>query len=224
MRSLSKQERPREKFILQGSKRLSDAELLAILLGSGSQDASAIELAREILHSCQHDLQRLARLGVQGLCKFKGVGPAKAVTIAAAIELGSRTQKSAGQQDSKVIRSSADVYQLCSHQFSNLVHEEFRVLYLNRRNAVQLDKPISKGGISGTVADPKIIIGTALEQKSSALVLMHNHPSGNLKPSEADKMLTKKIANAAQFLDLKVLDHLIFTDSGFFSFADEGLL
>ncbi|WP_207427875.1 DNA repair protein RadC [Pedobacter sp. SYSU D00535] len=223
IKSWAEEDRPREKLLSQGRRSLSDAELIAILIGSGNREETAVELSRRILYSFDNDLDKLGRLSVNELSKFKGIGEAKAITIMAALELGRRRRESEKPQLSK-ITGSRDIYQLLNRYFSDLNHEEFWILLLNRANGVLSRHLISKGGQSGTIADPKIIFKSALENNAASIILAHNHPSGNLKPSQADISLTRKLREAGSFLDIAVLDHLIFTNSSYFSFADEGLL
>jgi DNA repair protein RadC len=223
IKAWAEQDRPREKLLANGRRLLSDAELIAILIGSGNRNESAVELSKRILNHYDQNLNALGKLSVQELCKFKGIGEAKAISIIAALELGRRRKEEENPVASK-ISSSKDIYQFLASYFSDLPHEEFWILLLNRANKIITRILISKGGQAGTVADPKIIFKAALEHHAAFVVLAHNHPSGNLKPSGADIQLTKKIAEAALLLDMVVLDHLIFADSGYFSFADEGLL
>lgn len=213
-------DRPREKLLAQGRRALSDSELLAILLGSGSRKHSALELARLILQSFSGDINRLARASIGDLTKFPGVGQVKAVSIQAALELALRRKTDSEKQN--IIKGSGDAYALLLPRFSDLSHEEFWVLYLNQANKVIHEKRISSGGISGTVADPRIIYKTALECSCSGLILAHNHPSSSRKPSQADLDLTRKLSDAAKNLDMRVLDHLILVNDGYVSFADEG--
>jgi DNA repair protein RadC len=222
IKSWAEEDRPREKLSVQGRRSLSDAELIAILIGSGSTAESAVELSKRILHTCQNDLNHLSKLSIQDLSKFKGIGEAKAVSIIAALELGRRRRESARPQQ-VLVHSSKDVYEAIRAQFADLNHEEFWILLLNRANRITSKHLISKGGQAGTVADPKIIFNTALQHHAASVILAHNHPSGNLKPSQADIDLTKKLKSAGVFLDIPVLDHLIVTDTGFFSFTDEGM-
>jgi DNA repair protein RadC len=219
----AEEDRPREKLSLQGRRSLTDAELIAILIGSGSRNESAVELSKRILHTCNNDLNFLGKLNIQDLSKFKGIGEAKAICIIAALELGRRRKESVRQQQ-VLVHSSKDAYEAIKSQFTDLNHEEFWVLLLNRANKITSKQLISKGGQAGTVADPKIIFNTALQNHASSVILAHNHPSGNLKPSQADIDLTRKLKSAGTFLDIPVLDHLIITDTGFFSFTDEGML
>ncbi|CAN5492120.1 DNA repair protein RadC [soil metagenome] len=219
----AEEDRPREKLLLKGKSALSDAELIGILIGSGTRSMSAVDLSRIILKEVNNNLNELAKLNVHDLQKFKGIGEAKAISIVSALELG-RRRKDSEPQKKPGITCSRDVYDLMKPELMDQPHEEFWVILLNRANMVLKKKSISSGGISGTVADPKIIFKVALENGASALILVHNHPSGNLKPSEADTRLTKKLKEAGQLLEIPVLDHLIFTDSAYLSFADEGLL
>jgi DNA repair protein RadC len=219
----AEEDRPREKLSLQGRRSLSDAELLAILIGSGSRTESAVELSKRILYTCDKNLNQLAKLSISELSKFKGIGEAKAISIIAAMELG-RRRKEIVSAELVQISTSIDVYELIASQFKDLNHEEFWILLMNRANRVTSKHLISKGGQAGTIADPKIIFNIALENHAASIILAHNHPSGNLKPSHSDVELTKKLRSAGQFLDLPVLDHLIITDQGFLSFADEGIL
>lgn len=219
----AEEDRPREKLSLQGRRSLSDAELIAILIGSGSRNESAVELSKRILHNCENDLNFLSKLSIQDLSRFKGIGEAKAISIIAALELGRRRKETARQQHI-LVQSSKDAYEAIKSQFADLNHEEFWILLLNRANRITSKQLISKGGQAGTVADPKIIFNTALQNHASSVILAHNHPSGNLKPSQADIDLTRKLRSAGAFLDIPVLDHLIVTESGFFSFTDEGML
>lgn len=219
----AEEDRPREKLLLKGKAALSDAELIGILLGSGSSSLSAVDLAKLILSQNDHNLDRLARLSVHDLMKFKGIGEAKAITIVSALELGRRRKESTPEKRPK-ITCSKDVYNLIRPNLLDLSHEEFWVIIMNRSNQVIASQPISSGGVSGTVADPKMIFKKALDYLASSIILVHNHPSGNINPSEADKQLTIKMKEAGKFLDIPVLDHVIFTDNNYFSFADEGIL
>ena len=223
IKAWAEEDRPREKLSQQGRRSLSDAELVAILIGSGNRNESAVELSKRILHGCNKDLNHLARLSVSELSRFKGIGEAKAISIIAALELG-RRRKESPSADRIQINTSIDVYQAIEAQFKDLNHEEFWILLLNRANKVTSRHLVSKGGQAGTIADPKIIFNIALENHAASVILAHNHPSGNLKPSNADLELTQKLRAAGQFLDIPVLDHLIITDQGFLSFADEGII
>ncbi len=223
IKSWAEEDRPREKLLLKGKASLSDAELLGILIATGIQNMTAVDIAKVILQSVQNDLNQLARLSVKDLAKFKGIGEAKAITIVSALELG-RRKKATESAEKPRIRSSNDAYEVLRPYLSDLSHEEFWIILLNRANEVIKCEKISSGGVSGTVADPKIIFKYALENLASAIILSHNHPSGNLNPSQADKDLTKKLKAAGNNLDIPVLDHLIFTDKTYFIFADEGML
>ncbi|GAL82855.1 hypothetical protein MYP_81 [Sporocytophaga myxococcoides] len=221
--SWAEEDRPREKLILKGKESLSDAELMAILLGSGTVSLSAVDVAKLILKECNNNLNDLAKLSVKDLQKFKGIGEAKAITIISALELG-RRRKEALQNKREKITCASDAFDIMKPNLLDLQHEEFWIILLNRSNAVIKKVFISSGGIAGTVADPKLIYKHALEHLASAIILVHNHPSGNLKPSEADISLTRKLKQAGSFLEIPVLDHLIFTDHGYYSFADEDKL
>ena len=216
-------DRPREKLSTKGCSALSDSELLAILIGSGSRNESAVELCKRILKSVNNNLNTLGKCTVSDLQKFKGIGEAKAITIVAALEL-SRRRKAEEPEKRDQITSSKDAYNSIKTYLEDLPHEEFWVLLLNRSNKIISFKKISSGGISGTVADVRIILKYAIELLASSLILCHNHPSGNKQPSQSDIDLTKKISNAAKLIDISVIDHLIVTDNSFFSFADEGIL
>ena len=223
IKSWAEEDRPREKLTIQGRRSLSDAELIAILIGSGSRHESAVELSKRILHKCDNDLNFLGKLGVQELSEFKGIGEAKAISIIAAMELGRRRKESL-QKQQLLVRSSKDVYEFIRPQYADLNHEEFWIMLLSRANKIISCHLISKGGQAGTVADPKVIFNIALQNHAASIILSHNHPSGNLRPSQADIDLTRKLKAAGVFLDMPVLDHLIVTDNGFFSFTDEGLI
>ncbi|WP_028981864.1 RadC family protein [Sporocytophaga myxococcoides] len=221
--SWAEEDRPREKLILKGKESLSDAELMAILLGSGTVSLSAVDVAKLVLNGCSNNLNNLAKLSIKDLQKFKGIGEAKAITIISALELG-RRRKEAGQNKREKITCASDAFDLMKPHLLDLQHEEFWIILLNRSNDVIKKVFISSGGVAGTVADPKMIYKHALEHLASAIILVHNHPSGNLKPSEADISLTRKLKQAGSFLEIPVLDHLIFTDHEYYSFADEDKL
>ena len=218
----AEEDRPREKLILKGKATLSNAELLGILIGSGTKELTAIDLAKIILDQYENDLNKIARLSVQDLTRFKGIGEAKAINIVSALELGRRRKKE--EHKSEKITCAADVYDNMKPELSDLPHEEFWVLLLNRANKIIRKQPVSQGGVSGTVADPKLIFNYAINHLASSIILIHNHPSGNKKPSEADKRLTRQLTDAGRLLEISVLDHIIFTDNDYFSFADENLL
>ena len=222
IRSWAEEDRPREKLLLKGSPALSDAELIAILIGSGVPGESAVDVAKAILKSTSNNLNELGKLSVKDLMKFKGIGEAKAITIVAALELSKR-RRVAEVKEKEKIAGSKDVFEYF-HHLADLRNEEFWVMYLNRANKIITAQKISLGGITGTVADTRIIFKNALDHFACGIILCHNHPSGNLTPSEEDKSLTKKIKQAGQLLDINTLDHLIISDAGYYSFADEGLL
>jgi DNA repair protein RadC len=223
IKSWSPEDRPREKLLLKGTASLSDAELIAILLGSGTTTVSAVELAKRILKGVDNNLHDLARLSVKDLMKVKGIGEAKAVTIIAALEVG-RRRKETDPEEKPKISSSKDVFELLKPHLLDLRHEEFWIVLLNRANRVLKKHQISQGGVAGTVADPKIIFKIALEELASGVILAHNHPSGNLTASQADIDLTKKLKEAGKLPEIQVLDHLIVAGQKYFSFADEGVL
>lgn len=223
IKNWAEQDRPREKLLLKGRTTLSDAELIAILISSGNSEQTAVELSQHILNSCENDLSKLSRLSVEDLEKFKGIGEAKAISIVAALELGRRRRASEPSKKVK-IQSSMSAYEVLQGDFQDLAHEEFWLILLKRNNEVIRKEMISKGGISGTVVDAKIIFKRALDQTASGIILAHNHPSGNLNPSEEDISLTKRVKEAGKTLDIAILDHLIITDSDYYSFADNDML
>lgn len=222
IKAWAEEDRPREKLMLKGKAALSDAELLGILINSGIQNLTAVDLAKEILRNINNDLNQLAKLSVKELSKFKGIGEARAITIVAALELGRRRKDSDPQERAK-ITCARDAYNVLKPHLMDLPHEEFWVILMNRANQVIRAVQISAGGVSGTVADPKIIFKAALEHLASSMILAHNHPSGNLTPSQADKDLTRKMKEGGRLLDIPVLDHLIVSDKTYLSFADEGI-
>jgi DNA repair protein RadC len=222
IKSWSPEDRPREKLILKGRSSLSDAELIAILLGSGTATMSAVDLAKRILLCADNNMNRLAQLTVKDLIKIKGVGEAKAITIIAALELGRRRKDS--DTDKPTITSSKQAFDLLRSDLTDIPHEEFWVILLNRGNRVIRKQKISLGGVAGTVADPKIIFKFALDELASGIILAHNHPSGNLKASVADHDLTRKLKEGGRLLDIQILDHLIIAGNQYLSFADEALL
>lgn len=221
--SWAEEDRPREKLLLKGKAALSDAELIGILIGSGTRSMSAVDLSKLILKEVGNNLNELAKCSVSDLQKFKGIGEAKAIAIVSALELG-RRRKESQYMEKPTITCSKDAYEVIKPELLDLAYEVFWVLLLNRANQVIKKCQISSGGISGTVADPKIIFKVALESMCSGIILVHNHPSGNLKPSNADINLTKKVKEAGSLLEIPVLDHIIFTDKGYLSFADEGMM
>lgn len=215
-------DRPREKLLLKGPDALSNSELIAILIGSGTSKKSAVDVAKELLTKSKDDISELAKLSLKELMKTNGIGEARAVTIAAALELG-RRRKSV-ETLKNTVKTSADIAHFFMAQLQDKLHEVFAVAYLNRANKINHLEVISEGGITGTVADPRIILKKALEHNAVNIVLCHNHPSGSLKPSRADEMLTRKIKEAAVLLDMNVIDHIIVNEEGYYSFADEGIL
>ncbi len=223
IKSWAEEDRPREKLILKGRNALSDAELIAILIGSGNRKETAVQLSKKILSSINNDLNKLGKLTISDLTKFNGIGKAKAISIIAALELG-RRRKDSESEKKETIKSSNDAYTIMLNVFSDLPHEEFWVVYLNRKNEVLKKENISKGGINGTVADVKIIFKHAIEQLASSIVLFHNHPSGSLTPSNEDIKLTKKIKDTGVLMDTPVIDHIIIGEKKYYSFADEGIL
>ncbi len=217
------EDRPREKLIRKGISSLSDAELLAILISSGTRKKSAVDLGRELLGTVNNNLIALGKLTVPDLRKIRGIGPARAVTISAALELG-RRRKLAEIPDVHQIKCSKDVADIFQPLLSDLVHEEFWVLFLNRSNRVIDRMKLSQGGISGTVTDVRIIMKKAVEYLASGIIVCHNHPSGNLNPSESDAKITQKIKEAGNLLDIQLLDHIIISENDYYSFADNGLI
>ena len=216
-------DRPREKLVQKGSFVLSDAELIAILIGSGSREESAVELSKRILASVDNNLNELGKLSVSQLMRFKGIGEAKAVSIAAALEVGRRRRL---EDTSKIVKiqSSHDVFELLYPLIGELPHEEFWIVYLNNSNKVIHKSQLSKGGITGTLVDVRLVLKQALELGAVGIILAHNHPSGTLRPSAADKQITQKLKTASEALDIQVLDHLILAQNEYLSFADKGIL
>jgi len=217
------EDRPREKLRSLGAGSLSDAELLAILIQNGTRERSALDLGKELMIKSKHNLVELGRLSIRELMKIRGIGMAKAISIAAALELG-RRRLATESLDKPLVTSSSSVARFLQARFRDLPHEIFAVVFLNRANKIIHFEIVSSGGITGTVADPRIILKKALEEEAVSLILCHNHPSGSLKPSRADEELTIKIKEASRFFDIKVLDHVIVSSEGYFSFADEGLI
>lgn len=215
-------DRPREKLLLKGVENLSNAELLSIIINSGTKSESAVDIAQSLMYAIQHDLQRLGRLSVKEIMKLniKGIGKAKALFIVAALELGLR--RSAADSRKITIVHSGDIAAYLKAQLQFKTQEVFAVVFLNRSNKINHFEIISEGGITGTIADPRIILRKALEHDAVSIILCHNHPSGNLHPSRADKELTRKIKEAAKLFDIHLLDHIIVSEEGYFSFADEG--
>ncbi len=219
----SQDDQPREKLLYKGKLALSDAELVAILIGSGNREESAVSLCQRILASANNNLNELGKLTVQELMQFKGIGEAKAISIIAALELGRRRRGEEALVKSK-ITSSQSVFDLLNPIIGDLQHEEFWIVYLNNSNKVIQSSQLSKGGITGTLVDVRLVMKTAIQLNATGIILAHNHPSGALTPSEADKLITKKLKTAGENLDIKILDHLIVTDREYYSFADEGIL
>jgi len=216
-------DKPREKLLLKGKSVLSDAELIAILIGSGNREESAVELSKRILASVNNNLNELGKLSIKQLTQFKGIGEAKAISIIAALEIGKRR---GGEEAKSIIKitSSKVCFNILQPILGELPHEEFWIIYLNNANSILYKSQLSKGGITGTLVDVRLVMRQALEYGAVGLILAHNHPSGTLKPSQADKQITQKLKVAAQALDIKVLDHLIITEKDYFSFADESIL
>jgi len=216
-------DRPREKMQAKGAIALSNSELLAILINNGNKDKSALEIAKDVMALGQNNLNELGKLSLQDLQKLKGIGIAKAITITAALELGRRRQASE-LLFKTVVRTSGEIASYLKAVLKDYSHEVFAVVFLNRANKIISFQIISTGGLTGTVADPRVILKKAIEAEACSIVLSHNHPSGSLRPSRADEELTQKIKIAATYIDIKVVDHIIVSDEGYFSFADEGLL
>ncbi len=221
VKQLAEEDRPREKMLVKGRSVLTDSELLAILMGSGSREESVLELSKRILKECDNDLLRLSSLSIKDLMKYRGVGEAKAVTIIAALELGNRIRTKKASEK-KQITSSKSAFEYFKGLIGMLNYEVFYILLLDRGNQIIRAEKISEGGFAGTVADPKRIFKVALEYASSAMILCHNHPSGKVNPSDSDIKLTKKLIDAGKVLDIKILDHIIVGEDTFYSFADEG--
>ena len=218
----SEDDKPREKLMLKGKSVLSDAELIAILIGSGSRSESAVALSKRILASVDNNLHALGKLSLSQLMNFKGVGEAKAISIIAALELG-RRRRTQDAVELKKVTSSKIIFEIMQPIIGELPHEEFWILYLNNSNKVIYKTQLSKGGITGTVVDVRLVFKMALEQNATSIILAHNHPSGKLQASDADIQITKKLKAAAQQLDIAILDHIIITETGFYSFQDEGI-
>jgi DNA repair protein RadC len=219
----AKDDRPREKLLLKGAENLSNSELLAILIHNGTRDKTAVDLAKDILKLGKDNLNELGKITIKELMKIKGIGEAKAITIAAALELGRRRQGSVSLERA-VVTTSHDIAEYLQSALKDYRHEVFAVIFLNRANKVKHFEIVSEGGITGTVADPRVILKKALDEDAVSIILCHNHPSGSLKPSRADEQLTAKIKEAAKYFDIQVMDHIIVSDSGYYSFADEGIL
>lgn len=223
IKTWAEEDRPREKLSLQGKAALTDAELLAIIIGSGSLDDSAVELSKKILATCNNNLNELSKKNMHELMAFKGIGEAKAISIIAALEIGKR-RKEATLFHREIIKSSNDAANIFIALIGDLQHEEFWILLLNRANQVMSKQCMSSGGMSGTVVDTRLIFKAALDARAVSIVLCHNHPSGNLKPSAEDERLTKNLKEAGKVMDIAVIDHVIVSQHGYYSFADEGML
>ncbi len=223
IKNWAEDDRPREKLVTKGVTALSNSELIAILINNGSKDRSAVDLAKEILKIGHDNLVELGKLSLKELKQVKGIGEAKAITITAALELGRRRQ-AAATLEKPVVTSSRQIAEYLKAELKDYKYEVFAVMFLNRANKINHFEIISRGGITGTVADPRVILKKALENDAVSLVLSHNHPSGSLKPSRADEELTQKIKEAARYLDIRIVDHIIVSDEGYYSFSDDGLL
>lgn len=223
IRSWSEDDKPREKLMSKGKAALSDAELIAILIGSGSRNETAVDLSKRILSSAENNLNALGKLSIAQLMQFKGIGEAKAISIAAAMELGRRRRAEEALELCK-ITSSKSIFEMMQPVIGELSHEEFWIIYLNNANKVILKSQLSKGGITGTLVDVRLVFKTAIEIGAVGIILSHNHPSGTLHPSEPDKQITRKLKLAGENLDIKILDHVIVTETNYFSFADAGIL
>jgi len=223
IKSWAEDDRPREKMLQKGRAVLTDVELVAILIGSGTPSESAVDISKRILASVSNDLNKLGRLTIRDLMKFNGIGQARAIAISSAMELGRRRKESQTNAEAK-ITSSKDAFEILLPHLSDLNHEEFFALLLNRSNRFIEVVKISQGGVAGTVADTKIIFKAAIDRLASSVILAHNHPSGNRNPSQADLKLTKGLVEAGKLLEVSVLDHLIIADKSYFSLADEGLM
>jgi len=224
IKSWAEDDRPREKLLFKGADNLSNSELLAILINNGTRDKNAVEVSKDLLNNVSNDLQKLGRLSVKDIInlKIKGIGEAKAITIAAALELGIRRETSEKKQT--VILKSKDIAEYLKAKLQYKKHEVFAVIFLNIANKIMHYEVISEGGITGTVADPRIILKKALQHDAVNLILCHNHPSGNIKPSRQDEALTQKIKEAAAYMEIRLMDHIIVGEEGYYSFADNGLL
>ena len=223
IKSWAEDDRPREKLLLKGKSALSDAELIAVLIGSGSRNESAVTLSKRILASIDNNLNKLGKLLVSDFIKFKGIGNAKAISIITALELGRRRRLEEALEIPKITSSTA-VFNMMQPLIGELQHEEFWVIYLNNSNKVLFKQQLSKGGLTGTLVDVRLLYKKAIELYATALILCHNHPSGKLQASNADKLITNKLKLAGETLDIKVLDHIIITENAYFSFADENIL
>ncbi|MFC4688257.1 DNA repair protein RadC [Epilithonimonas pallida] len=223
IKSLAEDDRPREKFLLKGKAAVSDSELLAIIMGSGNREESAVELARRILKSVENNWHRLSQLSIKDLMKFKGVGEAKAISIATALEIGNRKSQQEVLERQQ-ISSSKDIFEILQPHLSDLPTEEFWAVFLNHQNKILYKTCLFRGGIASSVADVRVIFKTALEHFSTRIVIAHNHPAGSLKPSQQDIAITNKIKDAGKLLEIELLDHIIIAQNKFYSFKEEGIL
>jgi DNA repair protein RadC len=223
IRQWAKDDQPREKLLIKGAEMCSNSELLAILLHNGTREKTALDVAKEVLKLGKDDLNELGKLSIKDFMKIKGIGQAKAITITASLELGRRRQARLSLEK-RHISSSADIASYLRVILKDYRHEVFVVIFLNRANKITHFEVISEGGITGTIADPRIILKKALEENAVSIILSHNHPSGSLRPSYADEDLTHKVKEAAAFFDIRILDHIIVSEEGYYSFADEGKL
>lgn len=223
IKNWAEEDRPREKLLLKGRSNLTEAELIGILIGSGTRAMSAVDLAKQILATANNNLNELAKYTVKDLMKFKGIGEAKAISIVSALELGRRRREEEPEKKKRVV-SSKQIYELMEADLADLKHEEFWIILLKRNSELIKKVRISSGGVAGTVADTKIIFNHALSELASSVILVHNHPSGTLKPSEQDTNLTRRIVKAGRLLDISMVDHLIFADDGYYSFRDDGVM
>jgi len=223
LKAWAEEDKPREKLIMKGRQALSEAELIAILISTGNRNETSVELSKRIMVSVQNNLNELSRLSLNDLMKFDGIGKAKAICILAALEIGRRRKETVFRKKEKII-SSQQAYLYLKQMLSDLPHEEFWVILLDRSNQIIKRAMISRGGVSGTVVDSKIIFKSAIETLASSMILGHNHPSGNTKPSEQDIQITRKIKEAGKTMEIPVIDHLIVCENGYYSFADEGTL
>lgn len=223
IKSLAEDDRPREKFLLKGKAAVSDSELLAIIMGSGNREESAVELARRILKSVENNWHRLSQLSIKDLMKFKGVGEAKAISIATALEIGNRKSQQEVLERQQ-ISNSKDIFEILQPHLSDLPTEEFWAVFLNHQNKILYKTCLFRGGIASSVADVRVIFKTALEHFSTRIVIAHNHPAGSLKPSQQDIAITNKIKDAGKLLEIELLDHIIIAQNKFYSFKEEGIL
>ena len=221
IKSWAEEDRPREKMLLKGRASLSDAELIAIILGSGSRDESAVSLAKRVLASVDHNLHELGKLSLVDMMKFKGIGEAKAISIAAAVEIGRRRSITTPKKK-PIITTSAEAYDIIQSTISDMAHEEMWIILLNRGNRLIKKMKMSSGGSTATIVDVKMILKAVIDAQAQSIILVHNHPSGSLSPSRADIEITHKIKEAAKFFDLTVMDHIIVAETGYYSFVDDG--